>query len=65
MRVVMKGILHAITVMGVNIHIKQRRQPLIAPGEQPKHRIIHITEPCGTISPTMMRATTWHMHNPA
>ena len=24
MRVIMKGILHAVTVMGVNIHIKQR-----------------------------------------
>ena len=25
MRVVMKGVLHAVSMMGINIHIKQRR----------------------------------------
>ena len=65
MRVVMKGILHAVTVMGINIHIKQRRQPLVAPSEQPEHRIIHITKAGSSIRPAMMCATTWHMHNPA
>ena len=33
MRVIMEGILHAIAVMRINIHIKQRRKPLIAPGQ--------------------------------
>jgi hypothetical protein len=65
MRVIVKGVLHAIAVVRVNIHVKQRRQPLIAPGEQAQHRIIHITKAGSAIRPAMMRATAWHMHHPA
>ncbi|GGI97640.1 hypothetical protein GCM10011320_00390 [Neoroseomonas lacus] len=63
--VIVEGVLDAIAMMGVDVEIKDARQPQAEPFEQPKHGVINEAEPARPIGPAVMGAATRHMDHAA
>ena len=62
---VMKGILHAVSVMGIEIDIKDTGQSAIEHGQDAKHRIVEVTEPVGHGRAAVMGAARERVNGPA
>jgi hypothetical protein len=61
MRVIGKGILHTVAVMGIEVEIDDSGEPLVTPGEQAEHAIVDIAEAMGAAGAAVMGAATGAM----
>ena len=64
-RVVAEGVLDAVAVVRVDVHVEEAVQATVEPGEQAEHRVVEVAEAAGPRRLPVMRAATGHMDGAA
>ena len=64
-RVVAEGVLDAVAVVRVDVHVEKAVQAAVEPGEQAEHGVVEVAEAAGPRRLTVMRAAARHMDDAA